>query len=403
MGAKKQTRQASKFTGVYSYTSDARRHQGRPDVCYYIRFKGADGKPVHEKVGWLSEGYSAALAAQVRNERLRSIRHGDVLPQRASGLTLQAAWREYQDKHGKALRGRKEDQSRWDAMLKPALAGLPLSSITPKTLAEFKERLARDGYAPQSVRHALALVRRVMNKAREWGLWSGESPFRRGALPKPDNARWRWLAHEDAHRLLEALAQRSLLVWRLALFSLHTGARAGEVLALLWQHVDIEARLVHILDAKAGSRAVFIDTTLAGMFKAMARGAPDAHVFTGRKGRPMSEIPKTFERTVEALGLNEGITDRRGRVVFHTLRHTFASWLAMDGVSMYEIAELLGQSEIEMAKRYAKLSPGQKRASVDRLDRRFRAATPAGHGSSPSRSRKTPPDPSAGKKPGRRS
>jgi len=368
-------RQKTKYSGVYSRESDSRRFDGKPDVCFDITWKQGRRK-VWEKVGWKSEGYTAAMASLVRAERVRVERHGQILPTRDTGLTFGEAWIEYRTRHGAALRGQKQDKSRYDRCLQTTLSGMPLSSITPRTLADLKTSLFQRGSSPQTVHHALALVRRVMNKAREWGLWSGASPFGKGTMPQVDNTRWRWLTHEDAHRLLDALAKRSRRTYRLALFSLHTGARAGEVLALRWQHVDIGARLIHLMDAKAGSRAVFMDDTLARMVEEMGGGRPDEPLFPGRDGKPMQEIPDTFPRTVEALGLNTGIADRRGRVVFHTLRHTFASWLAMDGVSMYEIAQLLGQSEIKMAQRYAKLSPGQMRDSVARLDARFKHAAP---------------------------
>ncbi len=380
----------TKFPGVYSRESETRRHQGKPDVCFDITWK-QHGKKIWEKVGWKSEGYTAALAGQIRSERMRDARHGGLLPARDTGMTFAEAWKHYRALHGDALKSAPHDLSRYSTSLSKPLDAMRLSAITPKVLARLRNGLEAQGLAPQTVRHCLALVRRVLNKCRELGLWQGPSPFGKGSLPVVDNERWRWLTPEDAHRLLEALAERSRRTYRLALFSLHTGARAGEVLALRWQHVDFEGRLVHILDAKAGSRAVYMDATLEAMLREIGPGRPDDMVFTGNRGNAMKEIPDTFARTVAALGLNDGITDRRGKVVFHTLRHSFASWLAMDGAPMYEIAELLGQSELEMAQRYAKLSPGQKRDSVARLDERFRNAA---HRSEPSGPPRTPADPS---------
>jgi hypothetical protein len=72
-------REITKYRGVYERIADERTHLGKPDICYDISFK-KDGKKIWEKVGWLSDGYSAKLASQVRAERLRSIRHGEELP-----------------------------------------------------------------------------------------------------------------------------------------------------------------------------------------------------------------------------------------------------------------------------------------------------------------------------------
>ena len=62
-----------------------------------------------------------------------------------------------------------------------------------------------------------------------------------------------------------------------------------------------------------------------------------------------------------------GITNFR----FHDLRHTFASWLVMDGASLMEIKELLGHHDITMTMRYAHLAPDRLRDAVGRLDRVF--------------------------------
>ena len=71
-----------------------------------------------------------------------------------------------------------------------------------------------------------------------------------------------------------------------------------------------------------------------------------------------------------SLGLNDGITDRRQKVVFHSLRHTFASWLALDGVDIYRIKELMRHKDITQTQRYAHLMPSDARAAVERLCRR---------------------------------
>jgi integrase len=81
-----------------------------------------------------------------------------------------------------------------------------------------------------------------------------------------------------------------------------------------------------------------------------------------------------FQRAIADCRFNEGVTDDRYKIVFHSLRHTFASWLAQDGVSLTIIAELMGHSTIRMTQRYAKLSPDSKKDAVNRV---FRHLSPA--------------------------
>jgi integrase len=67
------------------------------------------------------------------------------------------------------------------------------------------------------------------------------------------------------------------------------------------------------------------------------------------------------------LGFNKGITDQRQKVVFHTLRHTYASWLAESGTDIYTIGRLLGHSTVQMSARYAHLGPGAMQEAIKRL------------------------------------
>jgi integrase len=68
-----------------------------------------------------------------------------------------------------------------------------------------------------------------------------------------------------------------------------------------------------------------------------------------------------FGDAVEAMGFNQGITDQRQKVVFHTLRHSYASWLAEAGTDIYTIGKLLGHSTVQM------LGPGAMQEAVKRL------------------------------------
>jgi len=81
----------------------------------------------------------------------------------------------------------------------------------------------------------------------------------------------------------------------------------------------------------------------------------------------MTRVPKIFKDCVDDLKLNENIPDKKDMVVFHTLRHTFASWLAIEGVPLYTIQILMGHKTIEMTQRYAHLCPDHKRKAINIL------------------------------------
>jgi site-specific recombinase XerD len=86
-----------------------------------------------------------------------------------------------------------------------------------------------------------------------------------------------------------------------------------------------------------------------------------------KRGKPQTRVSPVFNRTVDELKLNEGITDRRQKIVFHSLRHSFASWLVMGGESLQTVKELMGHADIQTTMRYAHLAPDIKRTAAHKL------------------------------------
>ncbi|MFU8819457.1 MAG: site-specific integrase [Desulfurivibrio sp.] len=149
------------------------------------------------------------------------------------------------------------------------------------------------------------------------------------------------------NRLVHRLIKRARAsVFRMALLSLHTGMRAGEIFSLTWADVDLAGVLITLRDTKSNrTRHAFMTEQVRAMFQARDKQEPAALVFPGRNGKKIVQISKTFNRAVDRVGLNDGNTDPRQKVTFHTLRHTFASWLVESGTDIYLVKELLGHSD----------------------------------------------------------
>jgi integrase len=145
----------------------------------------------------------------------------------------------------------------------------------------------------------------------------------------------------------------------MALFSLHTGARAGEVFSLTWGDTDPFTGTALLRDTKSNkNRHLYFTDEVRKMLirKKMAGLRKTDLVFPDRNGNKVVQISDTFNRVVDELKFNEDVTDRRNRVTFHTLRHTYASMLVQAGVDIYHVKELLGHSSIALTERYAHLS-----------------------------------------------
>lgn len=361
----------TKHRGVYQREGGDRKYDGKPDHCFYISYKQPDGKKVWEKIGWRSEKMTAALAADIRADRMQQLRLGAAavpVQQRRKepGMTFGEAWALFEKKWLPNLKRPDNERMFYTLYLEPVLKDRPLKDITPLELEDLKTSLLGRGLAPASVRLIIGNVRRVYNKLTEWDLYTGPKPMDRVKMPKVDNARDRFLTADEAQTLLAAVKKRSPLWHDISLASLHTGMRLSEVLGLRPQDVDLSNRLIHP-DGKTGKRSIPMNDTLFETMRRVVEERKDSPLlFPSKKGTQLGADSATnsFARAVADAKLNPPNVDRRHKVVFHTLRHTYCSWLATAGVPLYVIGEMVGHSSTEMTKRYSHLCPDKKNQTV---------------------------------------
>lgn len=377
-------RKKTKFPGVQQRESESRRYKGRPDICFTIDYKDASGKRVRKDVGWTSEGFTAALAAEMRARLLHEAKTcetlGSTTPKKAP--LFQEAWERYK-KDWLIAQGKdhKEAQGLIRLYLEPLLEK-PLDQITPYILDGLMNEMRGKGLSPQTIKHALALVRRVMRRMSLWGLYNGPMPFDKIALPKPDNARERFLTPQEAAALLDELKKRSRAVWLMALISLHCGLRLGEIARMRPEDIRMDERTIFIPQSKNGRsrHAVMTEAVAAALASYMAGMSGSDLVFPNSNGGMRKETPEVFFMAVKKLGLNgpadAPITDRRQRICFHSLRHTYASWLAKSGQGQLVIADRLGHHSLAMTNRYTHLMDETRRASAAAIDRIFHGEAP---------------------------
>ena len=177
--------------------------------------------------------------------------------------------------------------------------------------------------------------------------------------PQQPPPRDRWLTREEADRLL-ASAQ-ALHVKTFLAICLYTAARAGAVLDLTWDQVNLEAGLIDLGHAPGGKgRAVVpIAARLLPILTEARTAATCAHVIE-HGGKRVASV-KTGTRATARRADLPGVTP-------HVLRHTAATWMALKGVPIAEIARLLGHGDSRITERvYAKHTPDYLRRAIDAL------------------------------------
>jgi len=257
----------------------------------------------------------------------------------------------------------------------PTLGRKSLYEIAPLHVQRLIKNMQEAGMKPRTVHHCLAILQIVLNCAKTWGkLPPGHAnPVSEIKKPKYDNRRTRALTKEEVHLLLEELKKRSQITYELALMSISTGARFGEIARLTWADIDFARRLIVFRDTKnKKARVAPMIEPVYRLLSSKKRGNPQDLVFPGPKsGQAIKSPPKIFKKVVEALGFNEGIEDEKQKVCFHTLRHTFATWLGERGYSTSIIQTMMGHETPQMASHYTHISAQVQRKVAQEIEKEF--------------------------------
>jgi integrase len=381
--------QKTKTPGVRFREHASRKHGIQKDRYFSIYYQD-NGKRKEEGLGWASFGWTLEKASYELSRIRKAHRVGEgpqslaekrkIENERRETARVEAERIEKENitfgeffhtkylpaneliKKTKSLASEKGYFKNW---ISPVIGEKSVNQIYPLHLERVRKNMLDSGKSPRSIEYALAVIRQIWNMARRDGLLDRESPTKQIKKMKFDNKRVRFLTYEETDLLLKNLATRSQQLHDMALLSLHTGLRAGEVFSLTWGNVDLKNGLIYIVDSKGGSRTGHMTETIKQMFIDMKLGIPDELIFKDRwhKGH-IKQISRSFNQAVDALGLNNGVTDHRQKVTFHTLRHTFASWLVQQGEPLYTVQKLLGHASIAMTERYSHLAPDTLKAAV---------------------------------------
>ncbi len=269
-----------------------------------------------------------------------------------------------------------------------------LDSVVAWDVERWRKRKLSEGLKRSTINRRVAELRSCFSRAVEWEL-VGEHPLRAVKQYREDKlAVVRFLDEDEERRLRAALHVRETKLrvkresanqWRkerrqellptlngtfvdhlkpMVLLSLNTGLRRGELFDLAWRNIDFKTRVLTVVgtSAKSGrTRHIPLNDesheTLRG-WKAQA-DATDGLVFPSESGEPFDNVNKSWAGVLREAK----ITNFR----WHDMRHHFASRLAMAGVDLNTIRELLGHSELTMTLRYAHLAPEHKAEAVARL------------------------------------
>ena len=357
-------REKTQYQGVF-YREELRlESKSQKERVYYIRYRtgGRDTKMIEEKVGRESEGMTAARANQERALRARGHvpsnqekRDATEAARRAEEArpTIDRLWGLYDDANA-GRKVRKTDTGFYSGHL-----AKPFGQKTPAELVTLDiDRLRINKLktlAPQTTRHIISLLRRIINYGVSKGFCPMPDPSRlHFTFPKVDNLRTENLTREQMAAYLQALDeepdQNAVGFIRLALC---TGMRRGALLALKWEDIDFERDFITLQGEHAKKRKTE-RIPLSGAARAVlerVERSESPYVFPGRGGGKRTDFKRIALRVKNKAGLPKDFRP------LHGLRHTFASWIASSGaVDLYTLQKLLTHGSPQMTQRYAYLT-----------------------------------------------
>lgn len=234
-----------------------------------------------------------------------------------------------------------------------------LCDVTPARIAEMRDQLRQEGKGPATqVRYLAALSHAFTVAVKEYG-WIDDNPVKKVSRPKEPRGRTRFLSNKERAKLLEAAEKNGEDIHLFVMLALTTGARKDELRTATWNQIDLTRRTITFYETKSGeTRTVPLAGRALEMLKQRQRRLDTPLLFPGRNPKK----PATLRKPWEAVVKEAGISNFR----IHDLRHTAASYLAMNGASLLEIAAILGHKTLEVTKRYSHLTQGHLTSVIER-------------------------------------
>ena len=254
-----------------------------------------------------------------------------------------------------------DDQSMLKQTILPRLGQMKVVAVQRQDIEKLHNAFAKKPYAAN---RQLALLSKMFTLAVAWG-WRADNPVK-GVPRFQEDPRERWLSEPELARLWQALDQHSNTRAANAVkLLLLTGSRKTEVLAAKWDQFDLErgvwTKPTHHTKQKRTEHVPLSEAAIA-LLSNMQSEADSESPFLfpgGAPGKPLSDIKKFWQKVRHDTGIED--------VRLHDLRHTYASNLVSQGVSLHIVGRLLGHTQPQTTARYAHLNDGALRDATERF------------------------------------
>ncbi len=333
---------------------------------WWIDF-GFDGKRYRKRSPHNSEAAAKSYEAMLRQKLARGENiDGSVLAPKSQTFE-QFAWKWFEvyvipnNKYSES----KTKRSALNCSLIPFFGKMQIEKITVREIELYKAKCIKEGFKAKTVNNRLAVFSKCLATAYEWLTLSGTPPKIMWLKCPP--APTRFLSPDECEILLSKTAGT---LHDMILLGLRTGMRQGELIGLQWSSVNWENQTISVRHSQC-----YYTKGLVSPKSNRVRTIPmDTDVYE-MLFRRRKETGYVFTKDGIAVGCRGLLTHLKqvsktaglGNIGWHTLRHTFASQLAMKGAPIPVIQALLGHSSVSTTMRYSHVAPSSLRSAIEML------------------------------------
>ncbi len=343
----------------------------KADKVYYIRYKDNNKKTIELKIGKYSEGIREAYCNQKRNEIITKQRNGEEPPAIAQRKKRIIIHIENIANHyfNEKPTINKIVKSYYKNHILPFFQDYDFENISREDILKFTNTLKLKNVIRTNKPLASKTINDILNILKTITKYGLKNDLLKNDFTKyitlfdVDNTRERFLTKEEIQILYDKTREDETiyLFFKLAL---NTGGRLATLQNICKKDIDLSNKLLTLKDFKNNTTyKTFLTNDLTNLLEMKTKYLePNDKIF-----KTTQEVKaRTILNDLFNIGIEE--EDRKNKVVIHTLRHTFASHLAINGTPIFTIQKLMNHKDIKMTLRYAKLSPDSGREAILNLN-----------------------------------
>ena len=335
---------------------------------YYIHWT-EDGRSRRLSAGTTDRATAEAALAEFITRRGRQKRDG---PRHPAEFPIGEALALYAQLHAPSTAAPERIGYAIEALL-PFWQDNSVADVTDETCLAYTEWRQRSA---GTVRKELGVLSAAINFAHRRGRITTATHV---TLPNKPQGRQRWLTFSEAARLVASARRVRSVAGKdyatsargylplFILLALYTGARKEALLSLRWPQVDLDRRRIDFNPpgrkrTSKGRAVIPIPRRLMVLLRLARKRGSDLGYVLHQDGERLLDIKHSFARACRDAGLPD--------VTPHTLRHTCGTWMARDGVDLWEVGGWLGQSHARTTELYAHHHPDYFAAALEASDRK---------------------------------